>query len=126
MLDKAQLCGHRQLALIQVSFKFSNLIDQFIQIIIYLSFEGSQQAHEQIQSAGKAQGQPQQPQQPPAQQPQAQQVAGGYAILLPKRNLIKSFHIAYFSNIILVTITTTTLSEQAAVAILETIITLLA
>lgn len=35
---------------------------------------GSQQAHEQIQSASKVQ--PQQPQQAPAQQPQPQQAAG--------------------------------------------------
>lgn len=40
---------------------------------------GSQQAHEQIQSASKAQGQPQQPQQAPVQQqPQPQQAAGRY------------------------------------------------
>lgn len=37
---------------------------------------GSQQAHEQIQSASKAQVQPQQPQSAPAQQPQPQQAAG--------------------------------------------------
>lgn len=43
----------------------------------FADFVGSQQAHEQIQSASKAQGQTQQqPQQAPAQQPQPQQAAG--------------------------------------------------
>lgn len=40
------------------------------------SISGSQQAHEQIQSASKAQGQTQQPQQASTQQPQPQQAAG--------------------------------------------------
>lgn len=42
----------------------------------FVDFLGSQQAHEQIQSASKAQGQTQQPQQAPTQQPQPQQAAG--------------------------------------------------
>lgn len=86
MLDKMQPCGHRPPAPIQVnstqsSFGFEslhseNLMNLILSSFFLVHFIGSQQAHEQIQSASKAQGQTQQPQQAPTQQPQPQQAAG--------------------------------------------------
>lgn len=70
--------GKSSLAISVVRVLWINLTNCFMLVFVgFADFVGSQQAHEQIQSASKAQGQTQQqPQQAPAQQPQPQQAAG--------------------------------------------------